>query len=92
MAVFVKGSSNLYPKLMSEISLCTGALRQNGQASAAHDDAIRGTGEEEGHGGRRLQDRPEAPQAEIQRCGKKNLQGTANICLWLTVLANNYPY
>lgn len=72
---------------MSEISPFAGALRQNGQASAAHDEAIRGTGEEESHGSRGFQDRPEAPQAEIQRCRKKNLQGTKNICLWLTVLA-----
>lgn len=74
---------------MCEIPLCAGALRQNGQASAAHDEAIRGTGEEEGHGGRGLQDRPEAPQSEIQRCGKENLQGTENICHWQIIILTN---
>lgn len=84
--------SNLDPKWMSEISPCAGALRQNGQTSAAHDEAVWGTGEEKGHGGRGLQDRPQSPQAEIQRCRKKNLQGTESICLWPTILENNYPY
>lgn len=71
----VKGLVALYPKLILEISSCAGPLRENGQASAAHDEAIRGVGEEEGHGGRGLQFRPEDPQTEIQRCRKTTLQG-----------------
>lgn len=55
--------------------MCSGAFRQNGQASSADDSALRGTGEEEGHGGGGLQDRPEAAQTEVQRCRKTTAKG-----------------
>lgn len=64
--------------------LCAGAFRQNGQASSADDSALRGAGEEEGHGGGGLQDGPETTQAKIQRCRKTTHQGKTKMCLLMS--------
>lgn len=54
----------------------SGSVRQDGQALAADDPAVRGPGEEEVHGGRGLQGGPQTPPAETQGCGKTACKGT----------------
>ena len=47
-----------------------GPVGQDGQTPAVDDSAIRGTGEEEVHGGRGLQGGPQTPQTETERRGE----------------------
>ena len=51
------------------VNRISGAVGEDGQTPAVDDSAIRGPGEEEVHGGRGLQGRPQTPQTETERRG-----------------------
>lgn len=59
--------------------LCVGSVGQDGEASSDDDPAVRGPGEEEGHGGGGLQDRHQTPPTETQRCGETAFQGESEV-------------